>query len=628
MWNRTGATTSRKKAMAAVMPQRVTRQTTQRTLERRLPQLEVVSALAIEEQIEFEEEKQGEGGIRRGIGPPERVRINNAARNVEIQEDQRPATREQGQGALELTTTADETRGRETNARDTPGGARGRTDLGQVVRTVQKNTKMGERTRAWLTEVQRLLGAISETWDEGALETILKTVHPTAKFFPRTGDISKASDKLPSVTAMSSARMRADDCSWRVREINKALNYGNYMRARNLLQNNGTADIAYSINIAKIREKFPEELRPRETTTIPSPIAMGIIGTGDEMATYLGRLRRGAAPGISGWSTDHLVDIMRNSEDGVTKVWKVCDAIARGEVTTRELREELTALRGVALIKGKDDVRTIGIQNPWVKVTEHLLTQQYAEKCKEICGPYQLGNKIAGGAEILVHLVQALTQLGTDKVVMKLDITNAYNSISRTAILEAVEAHIPDLLPYTHFALGNDTKVYFSSRDKEVSLCVPMKTGCPQGSPLSTLWFNMTQAGPINRVREAHPSATILSYHDDDDHYIIAEPEEAAAVFDHLQQELRSISLQVNPRKSQVYSKGQATITFDTRTRLEERGFEVLGRTKGIIVARPTSFQVSTSTSSNAFRTKLGMWLKCARCQESSKGTGCRRYTS
>jgi hypothetical protein len=44
-------------------------------------------------------------------------------------------------------------------------------------------------------------------------------------------------------------------------------------------------------------------------------------------------------------------------------------------------------------------------------------------------------NRIAGGAEILVHMVQALTHFWNDKVVLKLDISNAYNSVSRTAIM-------------------------------------------------------------------------------------------------------------------------------------------------------------------------------------------------
>jgi hypothetical protein len=116
-----------------------------------------------------------------------------------------------------------------------------------------------------------------------------------------------------------------------------------------------------------------------------------------------------------------------------------------------------------------------------------------------------------------------------------------------------------------------DTQRYFLVSRREVNFVCPNEDGLP------------TRLPPQHPLVQHDPSGPNLSYHDD--HYIIAEPEEAAAVFDHLQQELRSISLQVNPRKSQVYSKGQATITFDTRTRLEERGFEVLGRTKGIIVA-------------------------------------------
>jgi hypothetical protein len=85
-----------------------------------------------------------------------------------------------------------------------------------------------------------------------------------------------------------------------------------------------------------------------------------------------------------------------------------------------------------------------------------------------------------------------------------------------------------------------------------------MRTGCPQGSPLSTLWFNLAQAGPIDRVREAHPEAVIVSYHDD--HYVIADPLEALQMFDQLTRELESIGLAVNPNKSQIYSKGQVTI--------------------------------------------------------------------
>jgi hypothetical protein len=39
-------------------------------------------------------------------------------------------------------------------------------------------------------------------------------------------------------------------------------------------------------------------------------------------------------------------------------------------------------------------------------------------------------------------MVQALTHFWNDKVVLKLGISNAYNSVSRTAIMEAVAARI------------------------------------------------------------------------------------------------------------------------------------------------------------------------------------------
>jgi hypothetical protein len=309
-----------------------------------------------------------------------------------------------------------------------------RTDLTNFIHSVRRGTRMNQKAKKWLLEVEILATGLSNHWREHNLKKIMGTIHPAAKFFPRTGDYSRAHVKAPPLSATSSARMRAEDCSWRIREINKALQNGNYLRAKNLLQNNGTADIAYLRNIEKIIAKFPEESRPRRETEIPAPLAESIIGSVEDLSNYLGRLKRGAAPSISGWSTDHVLDMARASEEGAAKIWKICDTIARGAIRDKELREELTALRGVALMKGTDDIRTIGIQNPWLKITEHLITQHFAERCREVCGPTQLGNRIAGGAEILVHMVQALTHLRNDKVVMKLDISNAYSDPATASV--------------------------------------------------------------------------------------------------------------------------------------------------------------------------------------------------
>jgi hypothetical protein len=110
-----------------------------------------------------------------------------------------------------------------------------------------------------------------------------------------------------------------------------------------------------------------------------------------------------------------------------------------------------------------------------------------------------------------------------------------------------------------------------------------MKTGCPQGSPLSTLWFNLTQAGPVSRVCEAYPAVTILSFHDD--HFVIGEPEEALKAFDLLVEELQQINLQVCASKSQVYSAGVATLDQQRMLPFRQRGFEVVPPSRGIIVA-------------------------------------------
>jgi hypothetical protein len=89
-------------------------------------------------------------------------------------------------------------------------------------------------------------------------------------------------------------------------------------------------------------------------------------------------LHRQAAHSNLGWSTDHILDIAAGMEDGIAKIRAICDHIANGEIKERSLKAQLTALRGVALVKGESDIRTIGIQSPWTKITEHLLWKHFA----------------------------------------------------------------------------------------------------------------------------------------------------------------------------------------------------------------------------------------------------------
>jgi hypothetical protein len=96
------------------------------------------------------------------------------------------------------------------------------------------------------------------------------------------------------------------------------------------LQSSGVADVSSKANIAKILDKFPSETRPPMAAPPPHPV--NLVGTVDDLRGYLNRLFKGAAPSISGWTTDHIRDIVESSEEAIVKIRDICDYIARGEV--------------------------------------------------------------------------------------------------------------------------------------------------------------------------------------------------------------------------------------------------------------------------------------------------------
>ena len=81
------------------------------------------------------------------------------------------------------------------------------------------------------------------------------------------------------------------------------------------------------------------------------------------------------------------------------------------------------------------------------------------------------------------------------KVLVKVDITNAYNSIRRSAFLDALREKCPQIYPMMWQAYRSDTHLYFGP---QLILCT---TGLQQGDLLASLAFSLA----------IHPTITSIS---------------------------------------------------------------------------------------------------------------------
>ena len=105
--------------------------------------------------------------------------------------------------------------------------------------------------------------------------------------------------------------------------------------------------------------------------------------------------------------------------------------------------------------------------------------------CASVLALAQLGVGTKGGAESLVHSArQYLQRMDDTRAFVKLDFSNAFNSIRRDAVLEAVAEHVPDLLPFANSVYGSPSQLWLDE-DQQVA----SSEGVQQGDPLGPLLF-------------------------------------------------------------------------------------------------------------------------------------------
>ena len=84
------------------------------------------------------------------------------------------------------------------------------------------------------------------------------------------------------------------------------------------------------------------------------------------------------------------------------------------------------------------------------------------EDMATLLGPRQLGYGIPRGAKSAIHAARHyLHNLKPNHCFLKLDFKNAFNAIRRDKMLQAVEALVPDLLPFVHSVYSAPSSLFW-----------------------------------------------------------------------------------------------------------------------------------------------------------------------
>ena len=171
--------------------------------------------------------------------------------------------------------------------------------------------------------------------------------------------------------------------------------------------------------------------------------------------------------------------------------------------------------------ENKEAVRPIGIRNPLVRDLHKAVVTENRSAFVEYLEPEQLTMSVAGGGK-LVFSIRMLSEERRDFVVVKIDMKNAFNEVSRASIIEALEEE----MSLSHLAWhAAATLAPSSGLESGASRWGGSSEGTAQGDPLSAPYFNVAwqrYVRILNHTLAQHGGSAKFGM---DDGYAVGPPE-------------------------------------------------------------------------------------------------------
>ena len=177
-----------------------------------------------------------------------------------------------------------------------------------------------------------------------------------------------------------------------------------------------------------------------------------------------------------------------------------------------------------------------------------------------------------GGSEMLVHHVQRLLEENPEFGVLKTDISNAFNCVSRKHLLQEVAAHFSELYGHVKQMYGQSSPLlYFNGH----STCIiESQEGVQQGDPLGPALFSLAIHPIICKAQEKSTTTTVLAYLDDI--FVVGPSDQAEDLLVEMKSDLARINFNICDRKCEYYLPPNVNGNISS-VRVTSFGVDILG---------------------------------------------------